>query len=95
MNPLNFLCEEGCPRRELLYLLGMCENRGVTNSLRMTGFDSEDRKKLVADIRAVADDLWALSGYELGAYLEMEERSTLFNRSTSCECQKCCENMLR
>lgn len=78
-NPLNFLCEEGCPRRELLYLLGMCENRGVTNSLRMTGFDSEDRKKLVADIRAVADDLWALSGYELGAYLEMEERSTLFN----------------
>ena len=79
VNPLNFLCEEGCPRRELLYLLGMCENRGVTNSVRMTGFDSDDRKKLVAHIRDLADKLWALSGKEVGAYLEMEERSTLFN----------------
>jgi hypothetical protein len=78
VNPLDFLCERGCPRRELLYLLGMCENRGVTNSLKMTGFDSEDLNKLLGDIRAVADNLWALSGYEFGSYLEMEERSTLF-----------------
>ena len=79
VDPLKFLCEKGCPRRKLLYLLGMCENRGVTNSAKMTGFDSEDLNRLVDGIRAVADSLWALSGYEFGSYLEIEEHSTLFN----------------
>ena len=79
VDPLKFLCDQGCPRRELLYLLGMCENRGVANSLKMTGFDSEDLNKLLYTIRLVADDLWTLSGSEFGAFLEMEEGSTLFN----------------
>jgi hypothetical protein len=79
VDPLRFLCDQGCPRRELLYLLGMCENRGVANSLKLTGFDSESLNNLLDDVRAVADNLWTLSGYEFGAYLEIEERSTLFS----------------
>lgn len=79
VDPLKFLCDQGCPRRELLYLLGMCENRGVANSLKMTGFDSESLKKLLDGIHVVADSLWTISGNEFGSFLEMEERSTLFS----------------
>lgn len=75
---LDYLCRKGCPRRELLYLLGMCENRGITNCTKMTGHSSDELRNLLKDVRGLADDLWALSGYEFGRFLEMEERSTLF-----------------
>ena len=74
----DFLCERGCPRRELLYLLGMCENRGVTNSVKMTGYDAEELRKILCVLRTRADALWAVSCYEFGRFLEAEERSTLF-----------------
>lgn len=78
VDPLKFLCDKGCPRRELLYLLGMCENRGVTSSIKMTGFDSEELTKLLGAIRILAHNLRSLSRHEFGSYLECEERSTLF-----------------
>ena len=36
INAFDFLCKQGCPKRELLYLLGMCENRGVAKASKMT-----------------------------------------------------------
>jgi hypothetical protein len=87
---LDFLCEQGCPQRELLYLLGMCENRGVTNAVKMTGFDPAELRKKLRDLRACADAIWKLNGHaepqglggtEFGQLLEMAEvkRSTLAN----------------
>jgi hypothetical protein len=77
---LEFLCKEGCPRRELLYLLGMCENRGVTNALNMTGYNSSDLKRKLRNLRECGDSVWKLNGHAVpdgwggtafGMFLEM------------------------
>ena len=51
---LDAMCERGCSRDELLYLLGMCENRGVTNALKMTGFDSDKLPQRLREIEKCA-----------------------------------------
>jgi hypothetical protein len=60
---LEFLCKQSCPRRELLYLLGMCENRGVTNALKATGYDSSELKRKMRDLRKCANAVWQINGY--------------------------------
>lgn len=60
---LEFLCKQGCPRRELLYLLGHCENRGVTNALKATGYDSSELKQRLRDLRKCADAVWRINGH--------------------------------
>ncbi len=79
---LKFLCEQGSSRRELLYLLGMCENRGVTNAVKMTGYDSVELRKKLRDLRSCASAIWKLNGHavpqgwggtEFGKFLEMAE----------------------
>jgi hypothetical protein len=76
---LDLLCERGCPRRELLYLLGMCENRGVTTTVKITGYDSVDLGKVLDNLRAGASAARAINDREFGLFLEMEEHSTLAN----------------
>jgi hypothetical protein len=77
---LDFLCNQRCPRRDLLYLLGMCENRGVTNSLKMTGHDSEELRKTLRELRECATSVLRINGHavreewggtEFGKFLEM------------------------
>jgi hypothetical protein len=63
VSTLEFLCKQGCPRRELLYMLGMCENRGVTNASKMTGYDSSELKQKLRDLRACANAVWRLNGH--------------------------------
>ncbi len=60
---LDFLCKQGCPRRELLYLLGHCENRGVTNASKMTGYDSSEFRQKLRDLRKCADAIWKFNGH--------------------------------
>jgi hypothetical protein len=64
---LESLCKQTCPRRELLYLLGMCENRGVTNALKATGYDSSALKQKLRDLRKCADAVWRLNGHAVDA----------------------------
>jgi len=77
---LDAMCERGCPRVELLYLLGMCENRGVTNALKMTGFDSHKLPQRLGEIEECAANIKRLNGHaveegwggtEFGKVLEM------------------------
>lgn len=77
---LDAMCERGCPRDELLYLLGMCENRGVTNALKMTGFDSDKLPQRLREIEECAAVIRQLNGHavaegwggtEFGKVLEM------------------------
>jgi hypothetical protein len=77
---LDAMCERGCPRVELLYLLGMCENRGVTNALKMTGFDSDKLPQRLREIEECAAVIKQLNGHavaegwggtEFGKVLEM------------------------
>lgn len=74
---LDFLCDKGCPHRELLYLLGMCENRGVTNAKKMTGFNSRKLPKKLSGIRECASTIWKLNGGEFGQFLEYPENGPL------------------
>lgn len=71
------LQREGCPKRELLYLLGMCENRGVGNSLGMTGFDPERLRTQLRRIRQVAKKIEKINGArgetEFGKFLEFAQ----------------------
>jgi hypothetical protein len=60
---LESLCKQGCPKRELLYLLGMCENRGVTNALKATGYNSSELKQKLRDLRKCANAVWRINGY--------------------------------
>lgn len=60
---LEFLCNQGCPRRELLYLLSMCENRGVTNALKATGYDSSELRHKLRDLRKCANAVWRINGH--------------------------------
>lgn len=75
---LDFLCGQGCPRRELLYLLGMCENRGVTNAVKMTGYDSGELRQKLRELRKCALTIWHLNGREFGEFLAFDERSMLY-----------------
>ena len=68
MDSLEFLCKKGCPRRPLLYFLGMCENRGVTNALKMTGFDSEDLNKQLKRMTKCASTIEALNARRFGHF---------------------------
>ncbi len=77
---LDAMCERGCSRDELLYLLGMCENRGVTNALKMTGFDSDKLPQRLREIEKCAAVIRQLNGHavaegwggtEFGKVLEM------------------------
>jgi hypothetical protein len=68
MGSLEFLCEKGCPRRPLLYFLGMCENRGVTKAVKMTGFDSEDLNKELRRIRKCVSTIEALNARRFGDF---------------------------
>jgi len=79
---LESLCEQSCPRRELLYMLGMCENRGVTTALKMTGYDSSELKQKLRDLRECADAVWQVNshavpygwgGTAFGMFLEIAE----------------------
>lgn len=79
---LEFLSERGCSRRELLYLLGMCENRGVTNALKMTGYNSARLKQRLREVEACAAALERINGHavregwggtEFGKFLEMAQ----------------------
>ena len=60
---LDFLCKQHCPERELLYLLGMCENRGVTNALKATGYASSELKRKLRDLRKCANAVWRINGH--------------------------------
>src|ERR1700730_17955593 len=64
-NAFDFLCKQGCPKRELLYLLGMCENRGVTKASNMTGYDSAELRTKLRDIRECADSVSRMNGYSV------------------------------
>jgi hypothetical protein len=64
---LEVLCKESCPRRELLYLLGMCENRGVANASKMTSYDSQELRTKLRDIRECADSVSRLNGHSVRA----------------------------
>jgi hypothetical protein len=55
----------GCPKRELLYLLGMCENRGVGNSFGMTGFDPERLRTQLRRIRQAAKKIERINGADV------------------------------
>ena len=77
---LDAMCKQGCPRVELLYLLGMCENRGVTNALKMTGYNSDVLKRKLREIEECAAVIKQLNGHtvaegwggtEFGKVLEM------------------------
>jgi len=59
---LEELQQKGCPKRELLYLIGMCENRGVGNSLGMTGFDPEQLQTQLRRIRRAAKKIERING---------------------------------
>jgi hypothetical protein len=75
---LESLCDEGCPQRELLYLLGMCENRGVSNAFEMTGFDSRELPKELMRIRECASTIYKLNLAEFGMFLIKPGNRTLF-----------------
>jgi hypothetical protein len=62
---LDKLVAQGCPRREFLYLLGMCENRGVTNALKMTGYDSVELRKQLRVLRECASVVWRVNGHDV------------------------------
>lgn len=71
-----------CPQRELLYLLGMCENRGVTNAMRMTGYDSDKLPQKMRDLKQCAAVIERVNGHavpegwggtEFGKMLEMSQ----------------------
>jgi hypothetical protein len=73
---------KGCPKRELLYLLGMCENRGVGNSLGMTGFDPERLRTQLRRIHQAGKKIEKIngadvpehwSGTEFGKFLEFAQ----------------------
>ena len=77
---LDFLCNQRCPRRDLLYLLGMCENRGVTNSLKMTGYGPAELRKTLRELRQCATSVCRINGHavregwggtEFGKFLEI------------------------
>ena len=77
---LQELVELRCPKRELLYLLGMCENRGVTNAQKMTGYDSDSLPRRLRDLEKCADAIERINGHgvpagwggtEFGKVLEM------------------------
>lgn len=77
---LILLCDKGCPRRELLYLLAMCENRGLSRTDIMLGRNSVAMRKSLKKIEACADDVaHLLCDGELGRILATEENSTLFD----------------
>src|SRR5271156_3292822 len=59
------LRKKGCPERELLYLLGMCENRGVGNSFSMTGFDPEQLQTQLRRIRHAAKKIETINGADV------------------------------
>ena len=59
---LDKLVQEGCPKRELLYLLGMCENRGVGKSFAMTGFDPKELRTELRRIRQAAKTIERING---------------------------------
>jgi hypothetical protein len=76
------LQKKGCPERELLYLLGMCENRGVGNSLGMTGFDPERLRTQLRRICQAAKKIERINGAgvperwggtEFGKFLEFAQ----------------------
>jgi hypothetical protein len=76
------LKKRGCPERELLYLLGMCENRGVGNSFSMIGFDPERWQTQMRRIRSAANKIERINGKdvregwggtEFGKFLEFAE----------------------
>jgi hypothetical protein len=75
---LEFLCIKGCPRRELLYHLGMCENRGVTNTVAMTGFESGELHKELKRIEGCAATIRGLNGDTFGEFGDYDERSTVY-----------------
>jgi hypothetical protein len=75
---LDFLVAEGCPRDELLYFLGGCENRGVTSALAMTHFDSHELPRVLKRIRKSASDIWKLNGGYIGHFFEYPENSVLY-----------------
>ena len=56
---------KGCPKRELLYLLGMCENRGVGNSLGMTGFEPERLRTQLRRIRRAGKKIETINGADV------------------------------
>jgi hypothetical protein len=56
---------EGCPKRELLYLLGMCENRGVGNSFSMIGFDPERLRTQLRRICQAAKKIERINGADV------------------------------
>lgn len=79
---LDFLCNQRCPRRDLLYLLGMCENRGVTNSFKMTGYGPAELRKELRELRRCATSVCRINGHviregwggtEFGKLLEMAD----------------------
>jgi hypothetical protein len=73
---LEALTSASCSRRELLYMLAMCENRGVTNALKMTGYESGDLKKKLRHLREASDIAARFNGFgssetEFGKFLDM------------------------
>src|SRR5208282_500932 len=59
---------------------GMCENRGVTNALKMTGHDSEELVKKLRELRECATSVCRINGHavregwsgtEFGKFLEI------------------------
>jgi hypothetical protein len=78
------LWKKGCPERELLYLLGMCENRGVGNSFSMTGFDPEQLQTQLRRIRSATKKIETINGpdgpqrwggTEFGKFLEFAQET--------------------
>jgi hypothetical protein len=59
------LRKKDCPKRELLYLLGMCENRGVGNSFGMMGFDPERLQTQLRRIRRAAKKIETINGADV------------------------------
>lgn len=76
---LDILVNQGCPRRELLYLLAMCENRGLSKTEMMVGHNSVALRLALKKITKCADMVSDLiCGGEFGRLLELPEESTLF-----------------
>jgi hypothetical protein len=67
---LKTLCEAGCDREHMLYLLGACQNLGASSSKQFAGFDSETLKRKLKLIRKAADTLKVILGHEFGILLK-------------------------
>jgi len=64
---VDFLCKKGCPRRRLLYLVGMCENRGVTNAYSMTSYRSQELRRKLKAIKKCSKIVSRLNGHDVPA----------------------------